>query len=87
VLGIGKDGNLITGAEVRAVEREKDYLVYASNLTSEPIEFDLNGAGKIGSVLDLRGLTEPANAHIKLNPYQETIFKVEKSSTKRSMGN
>ena len=78
VLGIAKDGNLITGAEVRAVEREKDYLVYASNLTSEPIEFDLKGAGEMGSVIDLRSLTELGNGHIKLNPYQETIFKVEK---------
>jgi hypothetical protein len=78
MVGIGKDGLLITGAEVRAVERENDCLVYASNLTSEPVEFDLVGTGNMLSVLDLRSLTELGNAHIKLNPYQETIFKVEK---------
>jgi hypothetical protein len=31
------------------------------------------------SVLDLRSLTELSGTHIKLNPYQETIFKVAKS--------
>ncbi|HAM10628.1 MAG: hypothetical protein A2X05_15240 [Bacteroidetes bacterium GWE2_41_25] len=79
LVGIGKDGHLVTGAEVRAVEREKDYLVYASNLTSETVEFDLNREGKIGSVLDLRTMTEYENTHLKLNPYQETIFKIEKT--------
>lgn len=33
----GGDG--ITGVEVRAVEREYDYLVYASNLKSVPVTF------------------------------------------------
>jgi len=78
VLGIGGNGNLITDAEVRAVEREYDYLVYASNLTSNLVEFDLKGTKKLGTVLDLRSLTIIENAHIKLGPYQETIFKVEK---------
>ena len=79
LLGIGKNGQLVTGAEVRAVDRGFDYLVYASNLTSEPVEFNLVGAGKMTSVLDLRSLTELSGTHIKLNPYQETIFKVAKS--------
>jgi hypothetical protein len=78
VIGIGKDGNLITGAEVRAVERKNDYLVYASNLTSAMVEFDFKASGVTGSILDLRKMTESNSTHIKLEPYQESIFRIEK---------
>ena len=56
VVGVDKSGKLVTGAEVRAVERETDYLVYASNLTPEPVEFDLKGAGEFVVITDLRSL-------------------------------
>jgi hypothetical protein len=78
VKAVDPDGNLVTEAEVRAVDREKDFLVYACNLTSEPIEFDLKAASGITAVLDLRSLTEIAGSHITLGPWQETIFRVEK---------
>jgi hypothetical protein len=78
VLGIGNDGNLVTGAEVRAVEREKDFLVYASNLTNYPVEFNLKGSADLSNVCDLRNLAQLKKAHIKLNPYQETIYKIAK---------
>ena len=78
VKAVDTDGNLITGAEVRSVERERDILVYASNLTADPIEFDLKAAKEINSVLDLRSLKEIKGCHIKLAPWQETIFRVEK---------
>jgi hypothetical protein len=71
-------GNLITGAEVRSVEREKDYLVYASNQTADSVEFNLKASSDIKSVFDLRSLKEIAGCHIKLKPWQETIFRVEK---------
>ena len=77
VVGVGPDGMLVTGAEVRAVERDKDYLVYASNLTSGPVEFDLKGSDSFGTITDLRRLTI-TGAHIKLEPFQETIFRIEK---------
>ncbi len=77
VMGIGSDGMPVTGAEVRAVEREKDYLVYASNLTSGPVEFDLKGSNSFGTITDLRRLTI-TGTHIKLEPFQETIFRIEK---------
>ncbi len=73
-------GNLVTGVEVRAVEREADYLVYASNLTSEPVEFDLKVSGEPGDIMDLRSLHEIPEGHVSLNPFQETIFKIEKSN-------
>ena len=78
VVGIGNDGKLITGAEVRAVERKKDWLVYACNLTNKPVEFDLKGRGNFGSILDLRKMIELNNPHILLQPYQESLYKVDK---------
>ncbi|NMC38789.1 MAG: hypothetical protein GYA41_10745 [Bacteroidales bacterium] len=71
-------GNLITGAEVRGVERESDYLVYASNLTSDTLEFDLRVDAQIESITDLRSLQQIEDRHIILKPYGETIFKIEK---------
>ncbi len=78
IVGVNERRELVTGVEVRAVERELDYLVYASNLTFEPVEFDLRSEKEIGTILDLRNLHEIADGHIKLGPYQETIFKIEK---------
>jgi len=78
VVGINKSGDLVTGAEVRAVEREKDYLVYASNLTSGPVEFDLKGTFASGTITDLRSLIKCKSEHIRLEPFQETIYKVDK---------
>ncbi|MGP8323481.1 MAG: beta-galactosidase [Methanosarcinaceae archaeon] len=76
VTGIDQNGKLVTGVEVRAVERETDYLVYASNLTPEPVEFDLKASGETGVIIDLRSLHEVPDGHVKLGPYQETIYKV-----------
>ena len=78
VTGVNPNGKLVTGAEIRALERETDYLVYASNLTAEPVELDLKAASKITALLDLRSLKEIAGCHIKLGPWQETIYRVEK---------
>ena len=77
-VGLDKDGNLVTGVEVRAVEREADYLVYASNLTPEPVEFDLKGSGEPGIIINLRSLHKVQEGHVTLEPFQETIFKAEK---------
>ena len=79
VTGIDQNGQLVTGVEVRAVERENHYLVYASNLTPETVEFDLKGSGELGTIIDLRSLHEVPDRHIKLDPFQETIFKAEKN--------
>jgi len=79
VKGIDRNGKLVTGVEVRSVEREADYLVYASNLTAEPVEFDLKGSGELGNVTDLRSLHQVPEGHVRLHPFQETIFKVERT--------
>lgn len=71
-------GNLVTGAEVRGIERESDYLVYASNLTSRTLEFNLKVDAEIELITDLRSLKKIENSHILLKPYGETIFKIEK---------
>ena len=78
VVAIGIDGYPVTGAEVRSVERKSDYLVYASNLSDEPVEFDLAGAAKIEKVLDLRSMKIQNGRHIRLTPFQETIFRIDK---------
>ena len=80
VKGIDQNGKLVTGVEVRAVEREADYLVYACNLTAEPVEFDLKVSGKPGVIIDMRSLHEIPEGHVSLGPFQETIYKVEKMS-------
>jgi len=81
VTGIDQKNNLVTGTEVRGVERDDDWLVYASNLLPEPVEFDLHVQGKHGAIQNLRSLVNLPNAHIKLEPYQETIFRIEKVKT------
>lgn len=76
LVGIGPGGDLVTGVEVRSVMQGKEILVYACNLTSEPAEFDLHGSGGLGTVLDLRSLKVINKGHVKLGPYQETIYRV-----------
>ncbi len=78
VLALDEDGNLITGVEVRSVEREDDYLVYASNLTSAIISFKLKGEKEVTSVQDLRTLDEITGSHITLRPFQETVYRIKK---------
>jgi hypothetical protein len=80
VKGIDQNGKLVTGVEIRAVERETDYLVYASNLTAEQVEFDLKVSEEPGVIMDLRSLRQVPKGHVKLGPFQETIFKIEKMS-------
>ena len=78
VKGIDQKGELVTGVEVRAIERKTDYLVYACNLTAETVEFDLKGPGNPGVIMDLRSLHEIPEGHVKLAPFQETIYSIEK---------
>lgn len=78
ILALDQDGNLITGAEVRSVEREDDYLVYASNLTSANVSFYLEGETTITSAQDLRTLEKISGNQITLLPFQETIFRIKK---------
>ncbi|MFH1070878.1 MAG: beta-galactosidase, partial [Candidatus Glassbacteria bacterium] len=65
LVGVSADGSLVTGAEVRSVEREADYLVYASNLGREPVEFALKGEEPFGRVTDLRSREELAGGQIR----------------------
>jgi len=78
VIGLVEGGKLVTAAEVRSVERKDDYLVYASNLTAETVKFDLKGRENLGTAKDLRGFKTVNGLHVKLEPFQETIFRVEK---------
>ena len=78
VTGIDQNKKLVTGAEVRAVERDDDWLVYASNLLPKPVEFDLLVERQHGAIQNLRSLLKLPDEHIKLEPYQETIFRIEK---------
>ncbi len=78
VKGIDKNGGLVTGVEVRAVEHEAYYLVYACNLTSKSVEFDLKRSGKPSVIMDLRSLHEVPEGHVMLEPFQETIYRIEK---------
>lgn len=79
VTAVDTNGDLITGAEVRSVERKNDYLVYASNLTSRNIGLDFKGESSLGKVTDLRNPANPSGSHIVLFPFQETIYRIEKS--------
>jgi len=80
LVGVNTNGELVTGAEVRAVQRVSDYLIYASNLGQTPVEFTIRGKSGIGAVQDLRSLKTVDGGHVKLAPWQETIFRVEKKS-------
>ncbi|HLA39659.1 MAG TPA: beta-galactosidase trimerization domain-containing protein, partial [Candidatus Glassbacteria bacterium] len=78
LVGISPDGGLVTGAEVRAVERQSDYLVYASNFGGQPVEFTLKAEKPYGRVTDLRSREEVPSGQIRLEPWQETIYRVAK---------
>jgi len=78
IIGVDESGKLVTGVEVRGVERDRDILVYACNLQGKPVEFDLKSDGEIGTVTDLRSLRIVPGAHVRLKPYQETILRVDK---------
>lgn len=78
VTGVMADGSLVREAEVRAVERADDYLVYASNLGGKNIEFELKSAAPLGAVTDLRSLEVLSGKNVKLAPWQETIYRIEK---------
>jgi len=56
------------------------YLVYASNLTAERVEFELKSNLKMETITDLRKMVEIREKNLKLGPpYQETIFRIEKA--------
>jgi hypothetical protein len=55
---------------MRAVERLKDQMVYAINLKSEIVDFDLKSGKKKGLMLELLHMTEYRSCHIKPGPYQ-----------------
>ena len=82
VLAVDSTGSPVTGAEVRAVERDKYLLVYACNLGAEPIGFDLKSEYAIGRVEDLRRLRVVEGGHVSLSPYEETIFRVGMNNRK-----
>ena len=82
LVGVDAQGNLVTGAEVRAVERRNDYLMYASNLGASPVEFTIKGQGEIGAVEDLRKLRPVPGGQVRLGPWQETIFRIEKAASR-----
>jgi len=79
LVGITSDGGLVTGAEVRAVERPSHFLMYASNLSADKLEFDIRGKAYEGDVTDLRSLEKVPAGHVVLGPWQETIFRIEKN--------
>jgi hypothetical protein len=78
VIAVGKNGNPVTGAEIRGIELETEYLAYACNLTGSIVEFDLDVKGAEGDILDLRTMKNSTGRHVVLSPYQETIFRLEK---------
>jgi beta-galactosidase GanA len=78
LLAVDLEGNLITGAEVRAVESENGLLVYASNLTGKSVEFKLQTArGNLTKITDLRSGEPVTGSQIALAPWQEMIWRVE----------
>jgi hypothetical protein len=82
ITGVDASGELVTGAEVRSIADGGAYLVYASNLGAAPVEFDLKGQGTLGRITDLRARQVLDGAHVRLAPWQETIFRVEKTSSR-----
>jgi len=52
--------------------------VYACNLTAETVEFSLKAEGKTGAIQNLRSLRKIPDGNIKLEPFKETLFRVEK---------
>ncbi len=84
VVGVNKNGDLVSNVEVRAIERDLDYLVYASNLSAEEVEFELKGNLNMETITDLRKMVKFLGKNIKMEPYQETIFRIEKASIKKN---
>ena len=82
LVGADAAGELVTSAEVRAVERASDYLMYASNLGQKPVEFTIRGKGEIGAVQDLRKLRPVPGGKVRLGPWQESIFRIEKAGNR-----
>ncbi|MBW7997871.1 MAG: family 14 glycosylhydrolase [Candidatus Glassbacteria bacterium] len=78
LVGVNPDGGLVTGAVVRAVERERDWLMFACNITGETVEFDIAGQDPLGRITELRSLEKLPDAHIELKPYQEIILQIAK---------
>jgi len=78
LVGVAPDGNLVTGAVVRAVERERDWLMFACNISGEPVEFDISGQQELGQITELRSLTKLSDRHVELEPYQEIILQIAK---------
>ncbi len=78
LVGVNPDGTLVTGAVVRAVERELDWLMFACNISGKPVEFDIAGQQELGRITELRSLTKLSNRHVKLDPYQEIILQIAK---------
>ena len=82
LVALDGQGSLITGAEVRAVERKDDFLVYASNMRGTEVEFNLaRQDGKaLGRVRDLRGFGTVKDGRVRLEPWQETIYSIPKDA-------
>ncbi len=78
LVGVNPDGTLVTGAVVRAVERERDWLMFACNISGEPVEFDISGQDELGQITELRSLTKLDGRHVQLEPYQEIILQIAK---------
>ena len=72
------DGTLVTGAVVRSVEREWDWLMFACNITDQPVEFEISGQENLGRITELRSLEKLPDRHVKLAPYQEIILRIVK---------
>ena len=64
------------------MERASDYLMYASNLGQKPVEFTIRGKGEIGAVQDLRKLRPVPGGKVRLGPWQESIFRIEKAGNR-----
>ena len=78
LVGVTSEGTLVTGAVVRAVERKNDWLMFACNITGEPVEFDIAGQSEMGRITELRSLKQLTGTHVKLEPYQEIILQIAK---------
>lgn len=82
VVAVNENNELVTSAEVRAVKRDFDYLVYACNLSADTINFELKSNENLGNITDLRSMMQLEGNHVKLGPHQETLFRIEKVSEK-----
>ncbi len=78
LVGVTPDGSLVTGAVVRAVERQWDWLMFACNISDKKVEFDISGQQELGVITELRSLTKLSGRHVELEPYQEIILRIAK---------